>query len=591
LKQQSIEIAGIAGLLVTANCGIVFASTCTISPATPTTGQTVTVTYKAQGGPLADATPIQVHRAINNGDDTAAPDQAMTYDAANRQFTLIYTIPHEAYIVEYAFHNTGPSVTWDNNNKADWKFAVTPSPVPRSLPQSHDLPPNASKAHVMMQGFFDGVPSGGVWYDAMATKAALLRNMREGQGIDRLWFPPPSKGAAGAVDKGYDPYDYYDLGNYNQLGTTATLYGTQEQLKSAIATYHAQGILCMCDLVLNHRGNGAAESNPNAGGASTRTDYSRVASGKCTWNYDKFHPSSAEISDENSFDIFPDVCYATGDGVGDPHRDLIEWAKWLTNPDNAGFDGGWRFDFAKGYPPSVVVDFRKGTHNAFGIGEYWTQHVDDLDPWVKYSAGTPAFDFPLYYTLQKACSHDGNMADLVDPAMAYAARNPDKAVTFVANHDTDLISPAYKMLAYAFILTYQGYPCIFWHDYFDNGLATLGGQTGNGINALVWVRGALCGGHPTIHLLKSDNANLLVYGGVDESSAAPGYIVALNNGSSSMKAAVSTNNAALKGKTLKCYAWYSPVAGQNSQPADVVCSATGDVVVQAPSEGYAIYSR
>ena len=42
-------------------------------------------------------------------------------------------------------------------------------------------------------------------------------------------------------------------------------------------------------------------------------------------------------------------------------------------------------------------------------------------------------------------------------------RNPYKAVTFVANHDTDEIWN--KLLAYAYILTHEGYPTIFYRDY------------------------------------------------------------------------------------------------------------------------------
>ena len=45
------------------------------------------------------------------------------------------------------------------------------------------------------------------------------------------------------------------------------------------------------------------------------------------------------------------------------------------------------------------------------------------------------------------------------------------------------------MMAYAVIMTYQGYPCIFWKDYYNYGLATGGGNGagwGNGMNQLVW---------------------------------------------------------------------------------------------------------
>ena len=50
-----------------------------------------------------------------------------------------------------------------------------------------------------------------------------------------------------------------------------------------------------------------------------------------------------------------------------------------------------------------------------------------------------------------------------------------RAVTFCANHDTDQITTD-KMMGYAIIMTYQGYPCIFWKDYCNYGLATGGGS-------------------------------------------------------------------------------------------------------------------
>ena len=50
---------------------------------------------------------------------------------------------------------------------------------------------------------------------------------------------------------------------------------------------------------------------------------------------------------------------------------------------------------------------------------------------------------------------------------------PEQAVTFVENHDVVRDSPIIndKLLAYAFILTHEGYPCVFWQDYFNWNLA------------------------------------------------------------------------------------------------------------------------
>jgi hypothetical protein len=54
------------------------------------------------------------------------------------------------------------------------------------------------------------------------------------------------------------------------------------------------------------------------------------------------------------------------------------------------------------------------------------------------------------------------------------------AVTFVENHDVVRDDPIVhdKMLVYAFILTHQGYPCVFWQDYYAWGLALPGEMSG-----------------------------------------------------------------------------------------------------------------
>ncbi|MEX0323241.1 MAG: alpha-amylase family glycosyl hydrolase [Puniceicoccaceae bacterium] len=564
-----------------------FASTAWIEPSDPVAGELATIHYDPSSGPLQHAGTVYIYRGFNNWAQVAGPDQPMTWDEAKQAYTFSYTLPEAAFVINCVFNNG--SGTWDNNNTNDWHFNITPMAAPGEIPEGNPLPENGSGSGVMMQGFYWDVPEG-TWYQTMASKAAQLRNMRDGEGIDRMWFPPPSKGQSGPHSMGYDPFDYYDLGQYHQMSTTRTRFGTHEQLKQAIQAYREQGIVCMADIVLNHRSGGAWEINPNTGSAYW-TDFTGVASGMCTWNYDDFHPSSHELSDEGVFAGFPDVCHVTGNAPGDPYYDLIEWGNWLMDPTNAGFDGGWRLDFVKGVTPMMLRDFRSGTGNAFGILECW-DGMPMIEAYVRASAGTAAFDFPGYYTLRDICNNSfgsGNIADLVNAERVYAAKDPSKAVTFVANHDTDEILRN-KMLAYAFILTYEGYPCLFWRDYFDRGMSTVGGQSGNGIDPLVWIRGALGGGDPDIELLKGDSPDLLIYGTQDGSLEHPGYIVALNDhASSTLNANVQSNNVALFSKELTCYAWYSHASGKNIQPPDVSCDADGNVSVQAPPRGYAVY--
>lgn len=450
--------------------------------------------------------------------------------------------------------------------------------------------PAAASAGVMMQGFYWDCPE--YWYtNYMKPKASELRNMAGGYGINRMWFPPPSKGAAGGYSMGYDVADYYDLGTYNQYGRTATRFGTQQELKDCVAAYKSYGISCMADIILNHRTGGASEYNPNTGG-NTYTNFTGVKSGKCTWRYNEFHPSTFEQSDPGAFGGYPDVCHATGNSAGHAYYDLIQWGNWLRSSTNAGFNGGWRFDYVKGIHTWYVKDFRANTGGLFCVGEYWDSNTSTLDWWCGQT-GSSAFDFASYYTLRDICNNTsggGHMPNLVDSSKSFAAKNGWKAVTFCGNHDTDEITTD-KMIGYAYILTYKGYPCIWWKDYYNYGLATLGGQWGNGIKQLVWCREKLAGGGPNVRNLKTNDGDVLIYEDQDGTSSSPGYIVVLNDHPSSWKGSwVQTANANLKGKTLKCYAWYSPVSGQNSQPQSKYCDGNGWVETYAPPRGYAVYA-
>lgn len=442
-------------------------------------------------------------------------------------------------------------------------------------------------AGVMMQGFYWDCPGG--WYNTMKAQAYALSNMVGTYGINRIWFPPVSKSDGGGYSMGYNPYDYYDLGSYNQLGSTATRFGTQAELKAAITAFKNNGISCTADIVLNHRSGGASEWNPKTN-SNTWTNFGNTASGMCRWHWDSFHPNSYCGGDEGAFGGYPDLCFSSGSA----YNDMKGWMNWLKSGSNAGFDS-WRFDYVKGFGPWVVKDMKGATGNPFSVGEYWDSNTGTLDWWCN-AANSSAFDFALYYTLKNICTNGsggGWLPDVFDYNKSFAAKNQWRAVTFVANHDTDEISRD-KMMAYAFILTYQGYPCIFWKDYYNYGLATGGGNGsswGNGIKQLVWCREKLANGAPSIQILKSNDGDCIIYGSYGSSSSSPGYIVVINDNSGAWKGAwVQTGNGYLKNKNLKSYAFSSTVGGQNYQPATKYCDGNGWVEVYAPPRGYAVYS-
>jgi alpha-amylase len=71
------------------------------------------------------------------------------------------------------------------------------------------------------------------------------------------------------------------------------------------------------------------------------------------------------------------------------------------------------------------------------------------------------------------------------------------------NHDTDRSQPIVidKLLAYAYILTHEGVPCIFWKDYYNGGLALA--NSANGIDKLCQIHRDFAGDGTS--LLHSDN--------------------------------------------------------------------------------------
>ncbi|MGB3181663.1 MAG: T9SS type A sorting domain-containing protein [Cyclobacteriaceae bacterium] len=114
-----------------------------------------------------------------------------------------------------------------------------------------------SQNDVMMQAFYwnaDSYVAGqdGTWWDSLRIKMPALK----AAGYTGLWVPPPSKGNFGSIDMGYGIFDHYDLGNYNQCGTTETRFGSRSELQSMISEAHktcnGQYMDIYADIILNH---------------------------------------------------------------------------------------------------------------------------------------------------------------------------------------------------------------------------------------------------------------------------------------------------------------------------------------------------
>ncbi|PSK51811.1 Alpha-amylase 1 [Elsinoe australis] len=80
---------------------------------------------------------------------------------------------------------------------------------------------------------------------------SALPNLAE-IGITYIWLPPGCK-ANSPQGNGYDCYDLWDLGEFDQKWTRSTKWGSREELSALITSAHQIGVKIIWDAVLNHK--------------------------------------------------------------------------------------------------------------------------------------------------------------------------------------------------------------------------------------------------------------------------------------------------------------------------------------------------
>ncbi len=441
---------------------------------------------------------------------------------------------------------------------------------------------------VMMQAFYWDCPKTDnkeyKWWEYIQGKLPGLANV----GFTSLWLPPAHKPPnIYGPSMGYDPYDFYDLGDYQQKGAKKTWFGSKEELLNLIDAAHNNNMTVIADMVVNHN-NGADKEEVNPiDGVKRWTLFNKPKSGKFLRSWDCFHPSQYESWDEKKFGQMPDLCHRN------PYvyTEILKLAKWMI--EEIGFDG-FRYDFVKGYGTWVTKAIQEERYvkngnpfKPYGVAENWAgdREIEDwlheVNDWSDNPVG--AFDFPLRYQLKNLCDSYGfSLRNLGGPSTLFYD-NPFGAVTFVDNHDFRGGSepPIYndKLLAYSYILTHEGYPCVFWQDYYNWGLAKEGSP--NGIAALVYVHEKLAAGK-TDTLWVDDNLYIMQRRG---SGNNPGLIYVLNNrgdGWNGKWVHTQWNN-----EVLKPIAWWSPYQLDMPYPQPVQENGWGQF--WAPPRGYAVY--
>ena len=365
---------------------------------------------------------------------------------------------------------------------------------------------------VMMQYFHWYIEPDGTLWQQVANRAKDLA----AAGITALWLPPAYKGSGGGYDVGYGVYDLYDLGEFEQKGSIRTKYGTKPEYLAAIAAARQAGLQVYADVVLNHRDGGDETEkvqaipvdwdnrNHEVGGYREIKIYTKFNFSQRGDKYSSFKWNAAcfDAVNHNAYDWNDRHIYRLADKVFetdvDPRHgnydflmacdldmgskavreEVSAWGKWYL--ETTGVDG-FRIDAVKHISHLFFngwLNSMRESPNAdkmFAVGEYWSDDIGALHSYITYTEGKMSlFDVPLHYNFHRA-SKNGEHYDLrqiFDNTLVQ--QQPSLAVTFVENHDSQPlqalespVEPWFKPLAYALtLLRQQGYPCIFYGDYY-----------------------------------------------------------------------------------------------------------------------------
>ena len=359
-----------------------------------------------------------------------------------------------------------------------------------------------ASAGVMMEGFYLNCPSNGSyqdWWDHLAGQT----NTFALDGFTAIWIPCALKGASGGYSSGYDPFDDYDLGDKNQMSTVPTHYGTRQQLENCCAMMHANGLQIYEDIVDTHRDGGSYQAY------SYINSYGTASAGRFPKSATDFYPTAPMESNTPDTSDNPDgdwimpvtggQTYINGQLWGWADYGMKQSGNWITNALDLN---GYRLDDVRASSWTWLYSWLNygAMAGKYAVGENYDGSVSDLSTWVgtDMQNRASAFDFALKFNyLYPMCNYPSsfNMASLV--GAGFVGVNPSGAVTFVENHDTDGSSNAItqnKLLAYAYILTNQGYPCVYYRDW-----STDSGSYGSGmqaqINNLMWINNFIASGN------------------------------------------------------------------------------------------------
>jgi alpha-amylase len=333
-----------------------------------------------------------------------------------------------------------------------------------------------------------------------------------------------------------------------------------------------------------------------------------------SWNYTHFHPANDNDwlgNWENNDEIIPRT-----KGYGndlDTYSDTVQkrmndWGRWLV--DRIKFDG-FRLDFVRGFQESYAVSWIKNLplingKQRFVVGEYWGNKSSIYD-WVTHTnalgAEVKAFDFPLKFVLTNMCNSDESF-DMRILNNAGMIRNnegfclPDSlVVTFLENHDTGKEHDKWVtkdwQLGYAYLLTHQGRPCIFYPHLYGVDLVDYQSTSSvvkipellkEDIKKLIYIRKTYLGGIlSVINPIGDQNTQNVYVARRQGNTKKEGAIVVINNSNSSRGLWVQATPDGWNSWSDKL------LVNVYDNTITTMVSSVGEVWVEAPARGYSIY--
>lgn len=346
----------------------------------------------------------------------------------------------------------------------------------------------------------------------VAAEAVHLKEI----GVTGAWLPPAYKASTGAYSVGYDVYDLFDLGEFDQKGSVSTRYGSKAEYLDAIKALQDNGVAAIADIVFNHKAGGdelekvkVRTVNPDDRNEFTSDIFEIEAWTKFTfpnrkgkysefiWNHECFSgvdwaedlQQTAIYSIQNwvgeDFEKVPSTelgnyDYLMFSDIDYRNRAVVEeckyWGEWLVETTNVS---GFRLDAVKHINPEFIrewIDHLEAKFNKkfFIVAEDWNvDNTESQEEYINLMGGrTQIFDSMLHHNffLASKAGNDYDMRTIFDNSLLTIS--PELAVTFVDNHDSQPLQALesyvefwFRPIAYALILLrLQGIPCLFFPD-------------------------------------------------------------------------------------------------------------------------------